>query len=447
MLRSIQKTLQIAGILLSYTSNPFKVIRRPDMITLFKNPSQIVTVGTSGKNLKRGLESESIEPLSGHSIVTENGIIKDLIPNASSSKIFPDKTVNLTDQLVLPGLIDCHTHSAFAGSRSEEFLMRLKGATYEEIAQTGGGIIATMKAVRSSSFEDLIGFLRPRINYFISQGITTLEIKSGYGLSFYDEIKLLQVINYFKIYSRIDIVPTFLGAHFYPPEYKNDHKRYLDLITDELLPYVIENQLSDSCDIFCEKTAFSVEESDNILCRAKKLGFSIHVHSDQFNEIGGLDLALKYKALSVDHLEVIGEDGTAKLSKSDTVAVLLPGASFFLNQPYAPARKLLEGNLIVAIASDYNPGSSNIPNLQLVMQIAVLKMGMRVEEVISAVTINAAKALGINRKTGSIEIGKEADFAIFKAKEYQELFYNIGVNLNKYTVKKSEIIYESPEQL
>jgi len=411
------------------------------MKTLIKNPSQIVTVDTKYKNFKREKDLLDFGALSGYSIVIENSIIKDIIPNSTINRISVDKVIDVKDTVLLPGLVECHTHAAFAGSRANEFLKRLKGATYEEITNSGGGIISTVKAVRDSSFEDLVKLLKPRIEYFISQGVTTLEIKSGYGLSFYDEIKLLQVINHFKAHSPIDIIPTFLGAHSYPPEYKNDHKGYLKLITNELLPYIIKNKLAEIVDAFCEKSAFSSGEVDSIFINAKKLGFKLRLHTEQLNNIGGLDIALKHNVLSIDHLEVIKEIDIPKISSSDVVAVLLPGVSFFLDYNYAPARKLIDSGAIVALSTNFNPGSSNIPNLHFIMQLAALKMNMTAEEIISAVTINASAALGLNKQIGSIEIGKQADFAIFDAKEYQEIFFNIGTNLNKITVKKGEIIY------
>ena len=415
------------------------------MKTLFKEPNIIATVNTNGKGYKRGKDLKNVEILQNHSIIAENGIIKDILPNSSIAKAKVDMTIDLKNLIVLPGLVECHTHAAFAGSRANEFLMRLNGATYEEIAESGGGIIFTMKAVRNSSFEELVHLLESRIQNFISQGVTTLEIKSGYGLSFYDEIKLLQVINHFKTYSKLDIIPTFLGAHTYPPEYKNDHKGYLDLINNELLPYVIKNKLASCVDAFCEKTAFASDDVDKIFSKGKKLGYKLRLHTEQFNNVGGLEVALKHKANSVDHLEVINDEDILKLSKSNTVAVLLPGVSFFLNCCYAPARKLIEQNAVVALATDFNPGSSHISNLQLIMQLAALKMNMGVEEIISAVTINPAKAMDIGDKLGSIEIGKQADFAVFDAKEISEIIYNIGTNLIKYTIKNGEVIYQNPE--
>lgn len=416
------------------------------MRKLLKSPIQVVTVDSKGKNYKRGKEAADILPLNDHSIIIEDKIIKDIIPNSSVKKYTFDHTIDCKEYIVLPGLIECHTHAAFAGSRSNEFLMRLNGATYEEIAESGGGIISTVKAVRQSSFEELIKIIKPRIDLFISQGVTTLEIKSGYGLSYYDEIKLLQVINYFKKTLPIEIIPTFLGAHTYPPEYKNDHKKYLKIISDELLPFIIQNGLAEYIDAFCESSAFSATEVDQIFSKAERLGYKIRLHTEQFNNIGGLDVALKYNALSVDHLEVIKESDIKKLNDSNTVAVLLPGVSFFLDYQFAPARQLIDNNAIVALSTDYNPGSSNIPNLHLIMSLAVLKMKMTAEEVISGVTINAAKALDISNRTGSIEINKQADFSLFKAKDFSEIVYNIGQNLNEITIKNGEIIYNrNPE--
>ncbi len=412
------------------------------MKTLLKNPSQIVTVNADGKPFKRGAEMNVIEVITDHSIVIKEGLILNIINN---DKIIPndyDKVIDLTDKVILPGLVECHTHTAFTGSRAEEFKLRLRGFTYEQIAQKGGGIINTVEAVRNSSFDDLLNTIKPRVEYFIRQGITTLEIKSGYGLSFYDEIKLLQVINELNKIFKINIVPTFLGAHTFPPEYKNDNEKYIDLIVNQMLPYVAEHNLAKFCDGFCESTAFSAKQIERIFIAANELGLKLKLHTDQFNSIGGLDVAMELEATSVDHLEVLKEEEIIKFKSSDTAAVLLPGVSFFLNYDYAPARKLIDDNAIVALATDFNPGSSHIANLHLIMSIAALKMDMTIEEVITAVTLNSAYALDLSAKSGSIEIGKNADFAIFDAKDYSEIVYNIGKNLNIMTIKNGEIIYQ-----
>jgi imidazolonepropionase len=410
------------------------------MTTLLFNPLQIVTVNTNRKNYKNGSESKEVGVLFEHSILIVNGIISEIIPNKILSKIKYDKKIDLTNRIVLPGLVECHTHTVFAGSRAKEFGMRLKGISYEEIARAGGGINSTVKAVRESGFEELVDLTKSKIDNFIKQGVTSIEIKSGYGLSYYDEIKLLEVINKLNSLYPIDIIPTFLGAHTFPPEYANDKDKYIDVIINEMIPYIAEKKLAKSCDGFCELTAFSAKQIEKIFIAAKKLKLDLKLHTEQFNSIGGLELALEMDAKSVDHLEVL--ENTDKLSNSNTVAVLLPGVSFSLQYSYAPARKLLDGNAIVALATDYNPGSSHISNLSIIWGLASFNMGMSVEEIISAYTINSAKALGISNSVGSIEVGKRADFAVFQAKDYSELLYNFGSNLNVATIKNGEIIYE-----
>ena len=412
------------------------------MLTLFENPKQIVTVNSNGTGYKRGKLMNKIGVLENHSVLVEDGIIKRVVKNSSLDKIKFDKKIDLLDKIILPGFVECHTHTAFAGSRAEEFKLKLQGVDYEEIAKRGGGITNTMQAVRESSFDDLINIIKPRINYFIKQGITTLEIKSGYGLSFYDEIKLLQVIKELNKTSPIEITATFLGAHTFPPEYKNDNEKYIELINTELIPYIAEHKLAKFCDAFCESTAFSAEQTERIFKVANEHGLKLKLHSEQFNSIGGLEVALNMDAISVDHLEVLKEEQIDMFFNSNTTAVLLPGVSFFLDYQYAPARKLIDANAIVALATDYNPGSSHISNFQLIMSLAAIKMNMTIEEVITAITLNSANALDISDEVGSIEIGKSADFAIFDANDYSDIVYNVGKNLNIMTIKNGEIIYD-----
>jgi imidazolonepropionase len=412
------------------------------MRTILLNPARIITVDTKGKNYKRGNELNEINAIDNHSIIIEDGIIKDILPD-SSLKNNSARVINVKDKIILPGLIDCHTHTAFAGSRSDEFRRRLAGESYEEIAKKGGGINTTVQAVRNAAVEELINLLTKRVQYFISQGITSLEIKSGYGLDFENELKLLQAINYLKDIFPVDIVPTFLGAHTFPPEYKNDHEGYINLLIDKLIPHISLHKLAKYCDAFCEKTAFSSEEVDRIFTKAKQSGMELKLHTDQFNNIGGIDMALKHNITSVDHLEVLEDSKLNSLGSSEIVCTLLPGVSFFLDYQYAPAGRLIENNSIVALATDYNPGSSNIANLNFIMSLAAIKMKMTVEETISAVTINAAKAIGLNETTGSIEINKQADFSVFDTTEYSDIVYDVGKNLNCMTIKKGEIIFDS----
>lgn len=412
------------------------------MKKLFHDSSQIVTSSAKNKNYKRGKELSDLEILEEHAILCENGIIKDIIPNHSANKLIVDEKVDLKGKVVLPGLIDCHTHTAFAGSRANEFKEKISGISYEEIAKRGGGINTTVTAVRNSSLTELVELMKPRIKEFISQGVTTLEIKSGYGLDFENEIKLLHAIKIINEIFPIDIVSTFLGAHTFPNEYKNDHAVYVDLIIQKMIPHIAKNNLAAFCDGFCEATAFTASEIDMIFSSASNAGLKLKLHTEQFNNIGGLDVALKYKSSSVDHLEVLSELDLKKFSDSETVAVLLPGVSLFLDYQFAPARKLIENDAIVSLATDYNPGSSPILNLQLIMSLAAIKMKMKIEEVINAVTINAAKSLNLEKNIGSIEIGKKADFAVFNISDYSEIIYNVGRNLISHTIKEGEIIFQ-----
>lgn len=411
------------------------------MLKLLKNPKQIVTVDTNKLNVKRGLDMNDLNLLTDQDIIIEDGTIKEFIKRDEVAENF-DEIIDVSNRVVLPGLIDCHTHTVFAGNRAEEFKMKIAGIGYEEIASKGGGINNTVNSLRELPFDELYDLAASRLDYFITRGVTSLEIKSGYGLSFYDEIKILQVIKALKNNYKIDIVPTFLGAHTIPREFKNDRDKYINIIINQMLPYVKENNLAAFCDVFCEATAFTAEETDEILSAAEIAGLNVKLHTEQFNNIGGIDIALKHNAISVDHLEMLNENDLLRISKSDSVCVLLPGVSFFLNYNFANANELIKNNAIVAISTDFNPGSSHIHDLNLIMSIAAIKMRMTLESIISAVTINAAKAIGLEKVTGSIEIGKNADFSIFEADDYSDIIYNVGKNLNIMTIKNGEIIYK-----
>ncbi|HET55769.1 MAG TPA: imidazolonepropionase [Ignavibacteria bacterium] len=413
------------------------------MKKLIYNPAQILTINTEGKNLKRGKEQSEIGLLENHSIEIENGLIKRFVKSSSVKKEKYEEVIDVSNRTVLPGLVECHTHTIFAGSRADEFRMKLEGVDYEEIARKGGGIISTVKAVRQSTFDELVETAKPRIEYFISQGITTLEIKSGYGLSFLDEIKLLQVIQQLNKIYPVDIVGTFLGAHTFPPEYKKDREKYIEIICDEMIPYVAKNKLAEFCDAFCESTAFSAKEVDKIFNAASKHKLKLKLHTEQFNNIGGLEVAINHKAASVDHLEVLKLEQIELLKKSKTISVLLPGVSFFLNYDYAPARELIVNKIPIALATDYNPGSSHIANLNFIMSLAALKMKLSIEEVITSVTINSAAALNRAKEIGSLEIGKKADFAVFDTNNYADIVYQVGKNICGMTIKDGNVIYKN----
>jgi imidazolonepropionase len=412
------------------------------MKTLFTNAAQIITCSTDGNNFKRGNELSEINVVEQHSILCENGIVIDIIPNYKAASAQADKKISLSGKVILPGLIDCHTHTAFVGSRANEFKEKISGITYEEIAKRGGGINTTVSAVRNTSLTDLVEIIKPRIKELIAQGVTTLEIKSGYGLDFENEIKLLHAIKILNEIFPIDIISTFLGAHTFPHEFTDDHSGYIDLLINRMIPHISKNNLAEFCDGFCELTAFTSKEIDKIFTTAINAGLKLKLHTEQFNNIGGLDIAFKYKATSVDHLEVLQESDFSKFTNSETVAVLLPGVSLFLDYQFAPARKLIENNAIVALATDYNPGSSHILNLHLIMSLAAIKMKMKIEEIINAVTINAAKALNRETSVGSIEIGKKADFAVFNTSDYSDIIYNVGRNILSHTIKDGEIIFQ-----
>ncbi|MCZ7604229.1 MAG: imidazolonepropionase [Melioribacteraceae bacterium] len=412
------------------------------MKKLIYNPAQILTINTNGNNLKRGKEQSDVGLLENHSIEIENGIIKYFIRTDEAKKENYDEVIDVSNKVILPGLVECHTHTTFAGSRADEFRMKLEGIDYEEIAKKGGGIISTVKAVRQTSFDELVNIAKPRVEYFIEQGITTLEIKSGYGLSFFDEIKLLQVIQQLNKIYPIEIIATFLGAHTFPPEYKKDREKYIEIICDEMIPYVAENKLAEFCDVFCESTAFSAKEVDRIFNAASKHKLKLKLHTEQFNNIGGLETAIEHKAISVDHLEVLKIEQIEQLKKSKTIAVLLPGVSFFLNYDYAPARELIKNKIPIALATDYNPGSSHIANLNFIMSLAALKMKLSIEEVITSVTINSAAALSKSKSVGSLEIGKRADFSVFDTNNYADIVYQVGKNICEMTIKDGEVIYK-----
>ncbi len=408
---------------------------------ILTNAEQIVTCNTNGKNFKSGKELSELEVLTSHSIVIENDLIKDILPTQSIKNFSKYEIVDLRNKIILPGLVECHTHTAFAGSRADEFKMKLDGIHYEEIAAKGGGILKTVNAVREISLTEFVELIKPRIEDFISQGITTLEIKSGYGLDFENEIKILHAIKILDEIYPIDIVPTFLGAHTYPKEFRDNHEEYINELVNKMIPHIAKNNLAEFCDAFCETSAFSADEVDLIFSAAAQHGLKLKLHTEQFNSIGGLDVALKHKAISVDHLEVLKPEDISRLASSDIVCDLLPGVSFFLNHHFAPARELIDSGAVVALSTDYNPGSSHILDLHLIMQIAALKMQMRIEEIINAVTINAAKSLTRNDSVGSIEIGKKADFSVFNTIEYSDIIYSVGRNLNCMTIKNGEVIY------
>lgn len=342
---------------------------------------------------------------------------------------------------ITPGLIDAHTHLVFAGNRAHEFEQRLQGATYAEIARAGGGIISTVNACRDADEAELFELGRQRLNALAREGVTTVEIKSGYGLNTETELKLLRVARELGEHHHIDVCTTFLGAHAIPPEYKDNADAYIDLVINDMLPAVIAENLADAVDVFCENIAFSIEQTERVLTAAKQAGLKIKLHAEQLTNMGGSALAAKLGAKSVDHIEFLDEAGVKAISESGTCATLLPGAFYFLRETQLPPIELLRQYKVpMVIASDFNPGSSPICSTLLMLNMACTLFRLTPEEALQGVTINAAKALGIDNNVGSISIGKQADFCLWDITTPAQLAYAYGVNPCKTVVKKGQVI-------
>jgi len=351
------------------------------------------------------------------------------------------KVVDAKDKVVLPGFVDCHTHPVFASTREEEFEMRIKGKTYKEIAAAGGGIKSSVKALRSKSKEELIQLTLPRLDMMLSYGTTTIEAKSGYGLSLEDEIKMLEVIEELNQIHPIDLVPTFLGAHEVPEEYRGRRDDYIELITQKMMPEVAKRKLAVFCDVFCEKGVFDIEESRKILTAAKNHGFKLKLHADQLTSLGGAKLAAQLGAVSADHLEFIDQEGIQMMKEVGVIGVLLPGACFGLGiRDYPPARKMIDQGLPVALATDFNPGSSMTESVPIILSLACLIMRMSPAETMVASTINSAYAVDKGKEIGSIEKGKKADLVIWKVQNYKEIPYHFGVNLVEQVIKDGKVV-------
>ncbi len=353
-----------------------------------------------------------------------------------------DKEISANNGLVTPGLVDPHTHAVFAGTRELEFEMRIEGRSYMEISKAGGGILNTARRVRESNEDQLATNTAQYLQTMISHGITTCEIKSGYGLSTESELMMLRTIAKVADRTPMDIIPTFLGAHEIPENYRPDNKaEYIQLIINEMLPIVVKKNLAKFVDIFCEEGVFELEDTEILINAALSKGLGIKLHADEIQPMGGSELGVLYNAKSVDHLVAISEKGIDALSKSNTVATLLPGTSFFLALGrYAPARKLIDSDALVALSTDFNPGSSPTMNASLIMSIACSQMKMTPAECFVAYTINSAAAIGMDNILGSITPNKQADLAIWDADNYRQIPYFYGENLVSKVIKKGSII-------
>jgi imidazolonepropionase len=353
-------------------------------------------------------------------------------------------TVEARGLLAMPGFIDAHTHLPFAGDRAREFGLRIQGWTYQQLAERGMGIQTTVKATRAASLDDLLALSLKRLDRMLLTGTTTVEAKSGYGLNLDDETKQLEALRDAAALHPVEIVPTFMGAHDIPPEYRDRRDEYVRLLIDSLMPEVRQRGLAEFFDIFCEPSAFSLEETRTLVAAAKAAGFKIKVHADEFVALGGAELAAETGAASAEHLIAVSDEGIARLAASDTAAVLLPGVSFFLMMDKrAPARRLIDAGAAVALASDFNPGSSHICSMPFVLQLGVFTLGLTVEEAINACTGNAAYAVGRHATVGSLEPGKKMDLLLCDVPDHVSLAYEAGRNPVRTVIKNGQVVVEN----
>lgn len=385
---------------------------------------QIVTL--SNLPLKGKLNDEQLEIINDGGILTENGIILEVEKFEVLKQKFADSEIDLieNEQIAIPAFIDAHTHICFGGNRANDFAMRNAGKTYLEIAESGGGIWSSVQHTRKASEDDLIDGILKRINILLNQGITTIEIKSGYGLNVDEELKMLRAIKKAQTKTEVTLIPTCLSAHLKPRDFEGSSEDYLNYIIDEILPKVKEENLSNRVDIFIEKSAFQPEESKAFLLKAKALGFQITVHADQFTA-GSSRIAVEVGAKSADHLEATIDEDIEFLANSNTVAIALPGASLGLGEPFSPARKILDKDGILAIATDWNPGSAPMGNLITQASILATYQKLTTAEVLSAITFRAAYALDLEDR-GILAKGKKADFITYETDNFQNILYNQG---------------------
>ena len=411
----------------------------PLMKLLIKNIKKLVQIEEEGNQLKTkvsGKDMNKLNCIDNAYLLINNDFIEDF-GSMSEIEVINKKNkdceylteIDAEGRMVFPSFCDSHTHLVYAGSREIEYIDKIKGLSYEEIAKRGGGILNSSKLLHNTSEEELIAQAFERLEEIKMFGTGAVEIKSGYGLSVEDEIKMLRVIKKLKEISPLTIKSTFLGAHAVPAEYKSNQKAYVDLIINKMLPKVAEENLADFVDVFCDRGFFTVEETDRILSAAAKYGLRPKIHANELDYSGGIQIGVKHNALSVDHLEYTGDEEIKALLKSNTMPTILPGAAFFLGMVYAPVRKMMNAGLPIALASDFNPGSSPSGNMQFVCSLACIAYKMTPEEVFNATTINTAYAMDVNKELGTIARGKKANVFITKPiPSYEFMPYAFGSN-------------------
>lgn len=411
---------------------------------ILKNIGKLVTMqGSSSFRVKE--EMNKINIIENAYIAVKNGKILAIGVGDEFGNLCGEDTKihDAEGLLVTPGLIDSHTHLIHGGSRENEFSMKLNGVPYIEILNNGGGILSTVKATKEASEEELYKKAKKSLDRMLEFGVTTVEEKSGYGLELNTEIKQLEVARALDQNHPVDLVHTFLGAHAVPEEYKENHKAYIDILVDVMMPKIKDMGLAEFCDVFCEEGVFTIEESEYILQKAKEIGYKLKIHADEIESLGGAELAAKLGCVSADHLMAASDEGIKMMAENNVVANILPATSFNLNKNYADCRKMIDMGAIVSLSSDYNPGSCPSENLQLVMQLGCLHLKMTPNEVLTAVTINAAYAIDRADKIGSIEVGKNADFVVFDARNVEYLMYHFGINHTKKVYKNGNLVVDN----
>jgi imidazolonepropionase len=408
---------------------------------LLFNAGRIFT-GAGGPRRGAALAEKTIAD--GDALLARDGLIVAIGPREVVGKEAGDgcEALDCGGRLVTPGLVDCHTHLVYGGSRADEYEMRLRGASYIEIFEAGGGILDTVRHTRAASEDELFASARRRADVMVSHGTTTAEVKGGYGLTTEDELKMLRVAARLGDETALDVVPTFMGAHALPAEFADRREDFVKLVTEEMIPAVVAEDLAEYADVFCDRGAFTLEETRTVLGVARDAGLKLRLHADEFEALGGTESAAEMGAASVDHLAVATEAGIKALAASDTVAVLLPGTTIFLGSShFAPARELIEVGAIVAIASDHNPGSCHAASLRAILTPAATYLKLAPAEILHAVTINAAYSLGRADSVGSLEPGKAADVAVFDVADINELLYDWGPVRSWATVKRGVVVY------
>ena len=407
------------------------------------NISQLVT--PEGSTAKHGSTMNDIKKIEHAAVVVEDGQIA-FVGTTEEVKAFyrleEENVRDLAGHALLPGFVDSHTHFIFGGYRPEEFMMRQKGVPYIEIHKAGGGIQNTVEATRALDEEEMYRLGEIRLKDMLSMGVTTVEGKSGYGLDRDCELRQLQVMKKLNEAQPISVVNTYLGAHSIPVEYKKDPEAYLDFMIAEMLPEIKKEKIAQFTDVFCEEGVFTGEQSKRLLSAAKEAGFGLKIHADEIVSTGGAELAAELGAVSADHLLAISKQGICDMAKSKTIATLLPCTAFCLNKPYAPARKMIDAGCAVALASDYNPGSCFTNSIPLMFALAVIHMGMTLEEALCALTLNGAAAVGMGKEIGSIEVGKKADLVVLSAPKYEFLVYHTAKNLVCEVIKNGKTVYQ-----